>query len=70
MPSKTDIYKQTYSEDDFPGLDAINQRQKEIYGNIEPSHFAPPIPYELGGDEPLWAEAVYLWPDFKPLLPT
>ncbi|MDE3256101.1 MAG: suppressor of fused domain protein [Bacteroidota bacterium] len=55
MPTKTDIYKQTFTEDDSPGLDAINKREKEIYGDQEPTHFATTFPYELGGENPLWA---------------
>lgn len=37
MPTKTDNYKKTFTEDDAPGLDAINNREKEIYGAREPT---------------------------------
>ena len=60
MPTKTEIYKQTFTEDDFPGLDAINQREKEIYGDQEPTHLATIVPYELGGEDPLWAIDYYI----------
>jgi hypothetical protein len=56
MPTKTDIYKQTFNaEDDAPGLDAISAKEKAIYGNQEPMHWATIVPYELGGEDPLWA---------------
>lgn len=57
--TKTEIYKQTFSEDDFPGLDAISKREKEIYGEQEPTHLATIIPYHLGGEDPLWAINYY-----------
>ncbi len=55
MHTKTEIYKQTYSDEDALGLDAINRREKEIYGDQEPIHLATIVPYELGGEDPLWA---------------
>jgi hypothetical protein len=55
MLSKTDLYKKTYKEDDWPGLDAINVKEKEVYGDLEPTHWATVVPYELGGEDPLWA---------------
>ncbi len=55
MATKTEIYKKTFNENDFPGLDPINKREKEIYGSQEPVHMMNPIPYELGGPDPLWA---------------
>ncbi|MDA3614348.1 suppressor of fused domain protein [Polluticaenibacter yanchengensis] len=60
MPTKTDIYKKTFTEDDAPGLDAINNREKEIYGAQEPTHLATVVPYELGGEDPLWAINYYI----------
>jgi hypothetical protein len=55
MRSKTDTYKETYNEDDSPGLDPINLKEKELYGDQEPTHWATVLPYELGGEDPLWA---------------
>lgn len=52
-------YKKRYSENDFPGLDAISLKQKEIYGEQEPVHYATIVPYELGGEDPLWAVECY-----------
>ena len=55
MRSKKSVYKRTYKDGDSPGLDAINSKEKEIYGNQEPTHWATVTPYELGGEDPLWA---------------
>ena len=55
MLSKTEIYKNTFNEDSAPGLDAIVAKEKEIYGDQEPIHWATIVPYELGGEDPLWA---------------
>ena len=55
MSQKADTYKQNFTEDDMPGLLAINEREKEIYGDQEPTHWATIVPYELGGEDPLWA---------------
>ncbi len=57
--TKTELYRKTFSENDFPGLDAIKKREKEIYGDQEPTHLATVIPYELGGEDPLWAIDYY-----------
>src|SRR5829696_7164925 len=59
MLTKTDIYKRTFTEDDSPGLDAIYRREKEIYGDQEPIHLATVVPYEFGGEDPLWAIDYY-----------
>ncbi|HLP53248.1 MAG TPA: suppressor of fused domain protein [Chitinophagales bacterium] len=55
MYSKTDLYKKNFTKDDAPGLNAINEREKSIYGEQEPTHWATLVPYELGGEDPLWA---------------
>ena len=60
MLSKTELYKKTYNEDSWPGLDAINKKEKEIYGNQEPTHWATVVPYELGGEDPLWAVECFI----------
>ncbi len=59
MPTKTDIYKKAFKEDDFPGLDAINNREKEMYDLNEKTHLATVDPYEFGGEDPLWAIDYY-----------
>ena len=55
MMNKLELYKKNFSENDSPGLDEINKCTNRLYTNQEPSHFANTIPYELGGEEPLWA---------------
>jgi len=55
MSSKKELYTQLYTEDDMPGYDAISAKEKEIYGNQEPLHWATIVPFELGGEDPLWA---------------
>jgi Suppressor of fused protein (SUFU) len=57
--TKTEFYKQSFSESDAPGLDAINKREKEIYGNQEPTHVGTIVPYEMGGEDPLWAINIF-----------
>ncbi|WP_426583682.1 suppressor of fused domain protein [Mucilaginibacter sp. R-33] len=55
MQSKIERYKEQYTEDDMPGYDAIALKEKEVYGEQEPMHWATVVPYELGGEDPLWA---------------
>ncbi len=55
MSAKRTKYLRKYKEIDAPGLDAINERELEIYGNQEATHIATAIPYEMGGKDPLWA---------------
>src|SRR5436305_15340544 len=55
MSLKTKLYKEQFKEDSWPGLDSIGKKQKEIYRKHEPMHWATVVPYELGGEDPLWA---------------
>lgn len=57
--TKIELYRQQFSAEDFPGLDAINKREKEVYGEQEPTHLATLVPYDLGGEDPLWAIEYY-----------
>lgn len=41
------------------GWDAIDQALKDIYPEQEPEHFAPEIPPDLGGNDPLNGISVY-----------
>ena len=59
MTSKTELYKRQYTEDDMPGYNAISAREKVIYDNQEPQHWATLVPFELGGEDPLWAVDCY-----------
>ncbi|WP_343616816.1 suppressor of fused domain protein [Flavobacterium sp.] len=46
-------YKKEFSEDDAVGWLEIDKEFDNLYPNQEPKHFAPPLPYMLGGDDPL-----------------
>ena len=59
MSLKTIRYKLKYTKDSMPGLDAINNKLKEVYAGQEPKHWATIVPYELGGEDPLWATKIY-----------
>ena len=52
MPKIT-TYKQAYNEESAPGADAISKKEKEIYGDQEPTSWATAISWEMGGDDPL-----------------
>ncbi|MFH6994514.1 suppressor of fused domain protein [Flavobacterium sp. FlaQc-48] len=54
-----DEYKKEFSEDDAVGWLAIDKQLDELYPNQEPKHFAPPIPYMLGGEDPLDGISIY-----------
>jgi hypothetical protein len=55
MSTQKNTYKQTFAQEDSPGFDAIAKKEKEIYGNQEPTHWGTIVPWELGGEDPLWA---------------
>lgn len=52
-------YKKEFSDDDAVGWLAIDKPLEELYPNQEPKHFAPPIPYMLGGEDPLDGISIY-----------
>ena len=54
MSERLAAYKRNFTEEDAPGLDAITDKEREIYGPQEPHHWATILPYELGGKDPLW----------------
>ena len=60
MPSKAELYKESFNEESAPGLDAIYEKTASVYGNQEPTHWAAIVPYELGGEDPLWAVEFYV----------
>jgi hypothetical protein len=55
MSTKTEIYKKTFAKEDWPGLLAIQKKETELYGDQKPIHWATVVPYEFGGEDPLWA---------------
>lgn len=52
-------YKKEFSEDDAVGWLSIDTEFEKLYPNQEPKHFAPPIPYILGGENPLDGVSIY-----------
>jgi Suppressor of fused protein (SUFU) len=54
-----DDYKKQFSEDDSVGWMSIDAQCEKIYGAQEPKHFAPPLHYQLGGDDPLDGISIY-----------
>jgi Suppressor of fused protein (SUFU) len=54
-----DQYKKQFNEDDAVGWLSIDAELEKIYGAQEPKHFAPPIHYQLGGEDPLDGISIY-----------
>lgn len=55
-----ETYKKLYEDDGAPGWDAINDRLDEFYPKDEPDgHWAPDLPYMIGGEDPLDGVSVY-----------
>jgi len=52
-------YKELFDEDDAVGWLAIDKKIEEIYGKVEPRHYAPPLHYILGGQDPLDGTSIY-----------
>ncbi|MDU1903426.1 MAG: suppressor of fused domain protein [Dysgonomonas sp.] len=52
-------YIEQFEEDDAVGWLAIDQKVSEIYGDKEPRHYAPPLHYILGGQDPIDGTSIY-----------
>lgn len=52
-------YKEQFEEEDAVGWLAIDQKVDEIYGGIQPRHYAPPLHYILGGKDPIDGTSIY-----------
>ena len=52
-------YQQQFDEDDAVGWLAIDAALEKIYPEQKPRHYAPPLPYALGGTDPLDGISVY-----------
>lgn len=52
-------YIEQFEEDDAVGWLAIDQKVAEIYGDKEPRHYAPPLHYILGGQDPIDGTSIY-----------
>lgn len=54
-----DEYKKQFLDEDAVGWFSIDQEFERLYPNQEPKHFAPPISYMLGGEDPLDGISIY-----------
>lgn len=52
-------YKTLFAEDDAVGWLAIDQQLEKVYGKIEPRHYAPPLHFIAGGNDPLDGTSIY-----------
>ena len=52
-------YKQQFTEEDAVGWLAIDAELDKVYSEQNPKHFAPPILWELGGEDPLNGVSIY-----------
>jgi Suppressor of fused protein (SUFU) len=52
-------YKKQFTEDDSVGWMSIDTALEKIYAAQEPKHFAPPLHYQLGGEDPLDGISIY-----------
>ena len=55
-----DDYRSRYTPDDAVGWQAIDAALGTLYGERKPLHFAPPLHYIAGGNDPLDGISVYL----------
>ena len=59
-------YKKQFTDDDAVGWDYIDEKLASIYGEQEPRHYAPELPYELGGEDPLNGVSFYTSTEQEP----
>lgn len=52
-------YKSLFSEEDAVGWSFIDQQIEEVYKNQEPRHYAPPLHYAIGGNDPIDGSSIY-----------
>ncbi|MCK7595610.1 suppressor of fused domain protein [Pseudomarimonas salicorniae] len=57
-----DEYKKRFEPESSPGWDAIDLCLRERYGEQTPKHFANPVPFALGGENPLQGVSIYDYP--------
>lgn len=55
----TEEYQKQFTEDDAVGWECIDQELEKIYPGQKPLHFAPPLHYVAGGNDPLDGISVY-----------
>jgi Suppressor of fused protein (SUFU) len=54
-----EAYKKQFKEDDSVGWASIDARLEQLYEKQQPKHFAPPLHYQLGGEDPLDGISIY-----------
>lgn len=52
-------YKQQFEEEDAVGWLEIDKKMIALYGEQNPRHYAPPVHYILGGQDPLDGTSIY-----------
>ena len=52
-------YRETFSEDESVGWDAIDAEHEKLYGDTEPRHYGSIIKYWMGGEDPLDGTSIY-----------
>lgn len=52
-------YKKLFNEDDAVGWLAIDKQLESIYGTQEPRHYAPPLHFAIGGEDPIDGTSIY-----------
>ncbi|WP_440134861.1 suppressor of fused domain protein [Chitinophaga sancti] len=52
-------YKSLFTEDDTVGWTAIDDVFEKIYPSQEPMHYAPPLHYAVGGEDPIDGTSIY-----------
>jgi hypothetical protein len=52
-------YRNKYPQDAAVGWDYINQALEKVYGTTEPRHYAPPLHYMVGGNDPIDGTSIF-----------
>ncbi|MVT12372.1 suppressor of fused domain protein [Chitinophaga tropicalis] len=52
-------YKKLFTSDDAVGWLAIDKQLETIYGKQEPRHYAPPLHFIVGGEDPIDGISIY-----------
>lgn len=52
-------YIEKFDEDDAVGWLEIDKKIREVYGEYNPRHYAPPLHFTLGGEDPIDGTSIY-----------
>ncbi|MBW8684181.1 suppressor of fused domain protein [Chitinophaga rhizophila] len=52
-------YQKLFNEEDAVGWLSIDKQLETIYGKQEPRHYAPPLHYVAGGEDPIDGSSIY-----------